>query len=147
MIQITRSERRRLRAHFEQVATLFAASCYDIGPQGRLVRIEHPKAVAALKRAFTRMLQEGCEPQVLRISDEAARGFPSYARDQPPGGCTSWLGVGLDVARRGTYCLRHIQMGGAFSPAEGRRVAEAYVLSGLDEACGYAGFPEEASAT
>lgn len=147
MKQLSRNERRRMKAQRQAIAGVMANSCYDYDASGKRVPVTDPEAIAVLERAFSRLLQENGEPQVIRISEAAARAFPRYQAKRVPFGATSWLGVAFDPAMQAAYCLRHVAMHGDASPTEERRVAEAYVRAGLEEACAYAGFPQEVPAS
>ena len=108
---MTRHERRRMKAAAAKTAALFARVCTDYGPDGKLTPVDHPKAVAALQRAFHRLLQNGGEPQVMRLTQAEADAFPRKGPDLK--GAQPYLAVGLDPDGRGTYSLRHICTPGA----------------------------------
>ncbi|MCF7700923.1 hypothetical protein [Loktanella sp. M215] len=108
---MTRQERRKVKATAAKTAALFARVCTDYGPDGQLTPVDHPKAVAALQRAFHRLLQNGGEPQVMRLTLAEAEAFPRKGADLK--GAHPYLAVGLDPDVRGTYSLRHIYTPGA----------------------------------
>ena len=144
MYRPNRQDRRKLRKDAVRIAAAQAGSCYDYTPAGELKSIDHPEAVAALQRAFHRLLQEGGEPQVLRISATAGRGFPRYDSEAVPDGARPWLAVGFDVSGRATYCVEWVKIMGA-DPATERRMVEGIALARLRPQLALAGFPEEAA--
>ena len=112
---MTRHDRRKVKAqaakHAENLAGQFARACYDYTPEGQLIRVSDPLAVAALQRAFRHMLRHGCAPPTLRLTAEQVAAFPRRATElqEHPG----YLSVGLDPDGRGTYDIRHIVTPGA----------------------------------
>lgn len=108
---MTRHERRRMKARAAKTAALFTRVCTDYAPDGQLTTVDHPKTIAALQRAFHRLLQNGGEPQVMRLTRAEADAFPRRGADLK--GADPYLAVGLDLDGRGTYSLRHIYTPGA----------------------------------
>jgi hypothetical protein len=103
---MNRQQRRAARAVSDAAAIEMAANSFDYTPDGRLVKVTHPKAVAALRRAYSVMMDNKCAPLATRISPEAAAKFPRAKR--PLEGVKSYLAVGLDPEGRGAYSLRDI---------------------------------------
>jgi hypothetical protein len=94
----------------------------------------HPKAVAALTRAFRRLIEAGGKPLAIPVSEAEALGFPERQPDHLPGGVT-WLAVGLDVQGRGTYALHS-------ALPEDKATAHEVALARLAEVCSFPGFPK-----
>ena len=73
--------------------------------------------MVSLPRSTTpRRLQNGGEPQVMRLTIAEADAFPRRGSDLK--GAHPYLAVGLDLDGRGTYSLRHIYTPGAPLPFE-----------------------------
>lgn len=109
--EMNRKQRRLIKSNAPTVAAQMAGQAYDYTPAGRLMRVTHPVAVAALTRAFQHMLANGCEAHTTRLSSTTAEAFPRGA--PTPAGATSYLAVGLDPDGRGTYSIRSIMTPGA----------------------------------
>ena len=56
---MNRQQRRKMQAQAQQTAAVLAGCCADCDSNGKLVAVDHPRAVALLQRAFTVMLQQG----------------------------------------------------------------------------------------
>ena len=101
---MNRKVRRLMKANAPSIAAEMAGQAFDYTPAGKLVKVSHPAAVAALTRAFQHMLLNGGEPHTIRISSATAEAFP---RGVPtPEGATSYIAVGMDPDGRGTYSIR-----------------------------------------
>jgi hypothetical protein len=62
---MNRKQRRNIKANAPAIAAELAGLAYDYTPAGNLVRVSHPVAVAALKRAFAHMLSDGGQPHTM----------------------------------------------------------------------------------
>jgi len=133
---MNRAQRRAMKRKAPADAALMAACCFDFLRNG-IKPVSSPLAVAALTRAFRRMIEAGGEPVAIPVSEAEALGFPERHADHMPG-AVNWLAVGLDVQRRGTYAL-HSALSGNRQRAH--EVARALALSKLAEVCATAGFP------
>ncbi|MBL9050150.1 MAG: hypothetical protein JNK19_08575 [Tabrizicola sp.] len=120
-------------------AAVMAACCFDFLKDG-MKPITHPQAVAALTRAFRRMIEAGGKPLAIPVSETEALGFPERRPDHLPGGVT-WLAVGLDVQGRGAYAL-HSAL--SEDKATAHEVARTLALARLAEVCSFPGFPQVA---
>jgi hypothetical protein len=135
-----RTARRALKAQAPAMARLWAATCLDFS-HGRLQPINASAAVEALRKAFQRMIEAGCKPMALPISEEAAMGFP-VRRAQPMPGAVHILAVGVDVLGCGTCTLESVvSEDRALAHEMGRQRA----LSRLRECCAVPGYPVAAS--
>lgn len=133
---MNRETRRALKRDAPAYADKLAKSCHDF--QGEtLVQVTDPMAVAALRRAFRRMLEAGCKPVALPISEDEAQGFPRHAANRIEGG-VSWLAVGLDPSNRGAYSLQSAASN--FRPAA-HDAAKEKALANLALICSAPGFP------
>ena len=133
---MNRTARRALKARAAAIAALWAATCADF-TEGRLQPINAPAAVAALRKAFQRMLEAGGAPMALPISEDAASSFP-VRRAQPIPGAAHILAVGIDVEGRGTCALESvISEDRALAHEMGRQRA----LARLRKVCSVAGYP------
>jgi len=136
---MNRQQRRAVKAVAEGAAEELSRLAYDYTPQGQLVRVTHPKAVAALKRAFLLMIDNGCKPQVTRIAPDTAEAFPRATR--PPEGVSCYLAVGLDPDARGTYSLRNITTPDA-PPEVEEQLNRRAALAHLQPLIARRGFPQ-----
>ena len=134
---MNRKDRRRLAAKASANAAIMAACCFDFLKDG-MKPITHPQAVAALTRAFRRMLEAGGRPIAIPVSETEALGFPERRRAYLPGGVT-WLAVGLDVQGRGSYALHSAE---ADDRAVAHEAARTLALAELARVCSFAGFPK-----
>lgn len=133
---MTRAQRRAMKRKAPASAALLAATCFDF-MKGELKPITNPQAVAALTRAFRRLIEAGGQSLALPVSEAEALGFPERKADHLPGGVT-WLAVGLDVQGRGSYAL-HTAL--ADNRAVAHEVARTLALARLREVCAFPGFP------
>jgi hypothetical protein len=101
--------------------------------------VNHPRAQAALAKAYERLLRANGAPQVMRVSDDTAKAFPR-AGQRPQADAGAWLAVGVDCAGLASYSLRWLP---AFriDPTAQRAFAEAMLLSALAVECARPGFP------
>lgn len=133
---------RKQRRQRQATATLLAGTCYDYTPEGRVIRVSHPEAIKALKRAFQMLIENDCEPQVVKLPYRVAVTFPGKV-ERPD--LATYLAVGIDVDGRGTYSLRKI-----VTPGAAGTVAEmcnrAVALSCLAPKLKERGFPIKATA-
>lgn len=135
-----RKARLRRKALARGAAEKLARSAIDYDPKtGRQETVDHPAAQAALARAFERLIIED-EPQVLRISIEAAKAFPGEKPADAGPELKAWLGVGVDQKGHATYRLRMFGAPG-LSPMQERRAAETIVLAELERETQRPGFP------
>lgn len=132
---MNREQRRRLAAKAPALARLAAACSFDNGEDG-LQPVDRPKAMAALQRAFERMLKAGGQPMAFPLSEAEAEAFPAYHALPVPGAVHA-LAVGLDVDGRGAYAL---QSAAGEHRAQAHEVARALALGRLAEICATAGF-------
>lgn len=141
-----RHQRRANRARAKIVATVLAASCQDFSGDGRRVAVTDPRAVGALRRAFTLMLRQS-RPLSMQISEAEAQGFPRWSEGNA--GMAHVLAVALDPEGRGSYALRSCgaidNRTGRACPAVAADLAEQRALEGLAEINRYAGFPAGAA--
>lgn len=138
-MRLTRAQRRAMKSKAPASAAVMAACCFDFLKDG-MKPITHPQAVAALTRAFRRMIEAGGKPLAIPVSEAEALGFPERKADHLPGGVT-WLAVGLDVQGRGSYAL-HTAL--SEDKATAHEVARALALARLAEVCSFPGFPKVA---
>ncbi len=139
---MNRQQRRKMSAQHKVTAALLARCCFDYDPEGNLIAVKHPRAVALLDKAFSVMLQNNLEPHVIQISQKDARTFPRGDSKKAPDECPSWLGVAVDVAGRGTYSLRYCRVPGAPAALE-KQIAIAETKMHLSEHSRTAGFPAQ----
>lgn len=137
---MNRAQRRKMRKAADGIAAGFASACFDYTPEGRLVRVTHPRAVALLERAFAHMLRTGATSHVVKLTQQDGETFPRGTQHALPYPAPYWLAVGLDAEGRGTYAMEQIDIRGADAVTE-RRLAEAQVLERLARHTCYAGFP------
>lgn len=136
---MNRETRRAMKRDAPTNADKLAKCCLDF--QGAaLVKVTDPKAVAALRRAFRRMLEAGGHAVAVPISEEEANGFPRYAENRIAGG-VSWLAVGLDPSNRGSYALQSATSN--FRPVA-HDAAKERALANLALICAVPGFPDMA---
>jgi hypothetical protein len=134
---MNRETRRALKREAPTYADKLAKSCHDF--QGEtLVQVTDPKAVAALRRAFRRMIEAGCRPVAVPVSEQEAEGFPCHVANRIEGG-VSWLAVGLDPSRRGAYAL---QSATSNVRAAAHDAAKEKALASLALICAAPGFPQ-----
>ena len=133
---MNRTARRALKRDAPDMAEKLANSCLDY-QGGALVKVTDPKAIAALRRAFRRMIEAGAKPLALPITEEEANGFPRHASNRIKGG-VSWLAVGFDPASRGAYALQSATS--TFRPAA-HDAAKEKALANLAMICAAPGFP------
>lgn len=132
---MNREERRRLAAKAPALARLAAASTFDMGEDGLRPVIQR-QAMAALQRAFERMLKAGGQPMAVPLSEAEASAFPAYCALPTPGAVHA-LAVGLDVDGRGTYAL---QSAAGANKAQAHEVARSLALARLAELMAIRGF-------
>jgi hypothetical protein len=136
---MNRQGRKALAARAKTVADQAARSSLDYDQKGHLVRVTDERALAVLRRAYERMLLAGGEPQLLRVTDEAAAAFPrGYKTTDAKGG--AWLAVGLDQCGSATYVLRWLVLPD-LHPLGQRAMAEFVLFSELAMETGRAGYP------
>lgn len=136
-----RHERRRIRAAAPQIAAAVARRCTDYHA-GHHLPVTGALAVAALERAFTRLLIDAENVVVMEVSAATAADFPSYAAaDAPAPGVQAFLAVGMDVSGRGTYCLRFIGTTASLDPVTLRRAAEAMMHAAIAPHLAVPGLP------
>lgn len=134
-----RQARKAMAARAKTVADQAARSSLDYDQTGHLVRVTDERALAVLRRAYERMLLGGGEPQLLRVTDEAAAAFPrGYKTTDAKGG--AWLAVGLDQCGSATYVLRWLVLPD-LHPIGQRAMAEFALFSELALETGRAGYP------
>ena len=131
-----------MRALAPQAAAILARGCIDYRSGARLP-VTHHKAVAALERAFGRLLVDGGDVVVMRVDEATARAFPRYTPQEAPPEARAWLAVGFDAEMRGTYCLRHVVVSAWLDPMNARRVVEARMRAEIAPHMAVAGFPAE----
>ena len=136
--QMNREARRALSARARDVALQLSRTAMDYNAAGQVVRVNHPRAQAALAKAYERLLRANGAPQVMRVSDDTAKAFPR-AGQRPQADAGAWVAVGLDSAGLATYALRWLP--GAADPVAQRALAEAMMLSALSAECARPGFP------
>ena len=132
-----RAQRRACRAVAGPTAAVLARHCFD-HHAGQLVHITQPAAVAALARAFKRMVQADCQPLAVPLSQAEAQAFPRHKPQFVQAGAT-WLAVGLDTEGRGAYALQT-----AIGPdrAQAHEAARARALADLARLTARHGFPD-----
>lgn len=136
---LNRQSRKALAARAKVVAAEAARSSLDYDQTGNLVRVTDERALAVLRRAYERMLVAGGEPQLLRVTDEAAAAFPrGYTTTNAKGG--AWLAVGLDQCGAATYVLRWLVLPD-LHPLGQRAMAEFALFTELAAETGRAGYP------
>lgn len=135
-MRLTRAQRRAMKRKAPATAAIMAACCFDFLKDG-MKPITHPEAVAALTRAFRRLIEAGGRPVAVPVSETEALGFPERKADHLPGAVT-WLAVGLDVQGRGSYAL-HSAL--SDDRATAHDVARTLALSRLADVCAVPGFP------
>jgi hypothetical protein len=136
---MNRDQRRAMKARADRLGPLFARTCFTHRHDGEIELLTATSAVSVLARAFTGMLRNGFAPQVLRLTEEQAKAFPTNREPIPPD-AQPWLAVGLDVNGLGTYVLRYLKPAGQ-DPASHRRCAEAVMLMELIELTTQGGLP------
>ena len=133
---MNRETRRALKRDAPSHADKLAKSCFDF-QGGDLVQVKDPKAIAALRRAFRRMIEAGCKPVAVPVTEQEAEGFPRHAAERIEGG-VSWLAVGLDPSNRGAYSL---QSATSNVRAAAHDAAKEKALANLALICAAPGFP------
>ncbi|MES2815819.1 MAG: hypothetical protein V4720_13045 [Pseudomonadota bacterium] len=136
---LNRHGRKALAARAKVVAADAARSSLDYDQTGNLVRITDERALAVLRRAYERMLLAGGEPQLLRLTNEAAAAFPR-ANKVADERAVPWLAVGLDRCGAATYTLQWLLLPD-LHPLGQRAMAEFALFAELALECGRAGFP------
>lgn len=145
MARADRRQRRNFQKLVRETARQAAASCVDYDAGGRLVPVQHPKALSALERGFSRLFGADFAPQVLALSRAEGLAFPRQESSEIPEAAKAWLAVGLDPIQRATYVLRWL--GVPFSePLMERAVAESLMLAELHRHTRVPGFPVGSSA-
>lgn len=139
---MNRKQRRQRQATAKAAAALLAGACYDYTLEGRVIRVSHPEAIKALKRAFQMLIENDCEPQVVKLPYRVAVTFPGKV-ERPD--LSTYLAVGVDVDGRGTYSLRQIVTPGA-TGAAAEMCNRAVALSCLAPKLKERGFPIKATA-
>ena len=134
---LNRAQRRAFKRQAAATAALLASRCYDYDQGGAVVAVTHPRAVAALARAFTLLLRFGGAPVAVPLSQAEAEGFPRWRANRIPDGVT-WLAVGMDLEGRASYAL---QAASSPAPALAHHAAEARALADLARICATRGFP------
>jgi hypothetical protein len=139
-MSLSRAQRRAMKRKAPANAAFMAACCFDFLKDG-MKPITAPQAIAALTRAFRRLIEAGGQPVAVPVTEAEALGFPERQADHLQGAVT-WLAVGLDVQGRGSYALHS-----ALSPdrATAHDVARTLALAQLAEVCAYPGFPKVAA--
>ena len=109
-MKLNRRQRRELKANAERLARERSHCAYSLDPDGKRVLIDHPKAVAALYKAFLHVLRTDLEPHVTKLPYETGAAFPTGPgiKDVP-----WYLAVGLDVDTRFAYRIEQIETFGA----------------------------------
>lgn len=133
---MNRETRRAMQRNAPAKAATLSKSCHDF-QGGALVKVTDPKAIAALCRAFRRMIEAGCKPVALPVTEQEAEGFPRHAANRIEGG-VSWLAVGLDPSSRGAYSL---QSATSNVRAAAHDAAKEKALANLALICAAPGFP------
>jgi YD repeat-containing protein len=136
---MNRQGRKAMAARARAIAAEAARSSLDYDQSGNLVRITDERAQAVLRRAYERMLLAGGEPQLLRLTDEAAAAFPRGRKAAEAEG-DAWLAVGLDQCGAATYVLRWLVLPD-LHPFGQRAMAEFALFAALAAETGRAGFP------
>ena len=131
-----------MRAQAQRTAEILARHCVEYRGGGRCP-VAHPAAVAALQRAFARLLTEGGEVVVLRIADATARAFPGCTAQGAPPEARAWLAVGFDAMGHGTYCVRHVLTPEWLDPMNARRLVEARMRQEIAPELARPGLPVE----
>jgi hypothetical protein len=142
--RMNREARRALSARARDVALQLSRVAMDYNAAGQVVRVNHPRAQAALAKAYERLLRANGAPQVMRVSDDTAKAFPR-AGQRPQADAGAWLAVGLDRAGLASYVLRWLP-GAVLDPVVERALAEAMLLSALAVECARPGFPAAGNA-
>lgn len=139
---MNRTARRALRARAKDAAAQAAAACFDYTPDGNLIRVSDPRAVAVLRRAFEAMLRTA-RPVTMQISDAEAAAFPRWTNRDA--GMIHVLAAWIDPDGRCTYALRSAASFNALTgeprPLSAAAATEQDALRSLAEITGYAGFP------
>ncbi|MDS9467930.1 hypothetical protein RGQ15_10170 [Paracoccus sp. MBLB3053] len=137
-MRFNRAERRANKSRAKELAGKFATKSYDYDTSGILIRVENPKAIAVLRRAFTHLLERGGDPYAMQITRAEAAAFP---RPSAPEGVQHSLAVGIDVTSRATYSLAWAYTDVDGSSTDATLLAEAKALDNLAESMRVAGFP------
>jgi len=139
---MSRQLRKVMRRNAAEIAQHTTRIIYDTQPGGKLVRISDASALAALEKAFTFLFKNGCEPVVFQLSQDAARGFPSYRPDLLKRGYSAWLGVAVDQDDQPCYVMEQIDLP-EVDPTTQRRMAEQVALRRLSALCQTSGLTGE----
>lgn len=134
----TRTDRRRMRRHADQIAAILAASVLQ--PDGRGCPVIDPTARKVLTDGFAAMIRNNCRPITMPITHRQAASLPGYCRT-PPG--AQWFAAfGVDVDGRGTWVTRWSLVAG-LPPEEARDLVETRLLADLARACNSSGLIAE----
>ena len=138
---MNRADRRAMRARAAETAAKLAASAFDYSA-GQMVRVQHPRAVATLTRAFKEMLQRGGRPYATEICEGEAAAFPRWAGRNV--GMVHVLAVALDPGGQASFALRSVaarDWSGQLIRRASGEMAEATARAALAEITSYSGFP------
>ena len=83
------------------------------------------------------MIEAGCRPVAIPITEQEADGFPRHAASRHAGSVT-WLAVGVDTEGRGAYAL---QSAASKVRAAAHDAAKEKALANLALICAAPGFP------
>ena len=81
---MNRQQRDAPRVKAKPTPALLANRFYEYMPNGRLARVEQPKAVALLTEACEALLLSGGRPCVARITVTEAAAFPAWNANAAP---------------------------------------------------------------
>jgi hypothetical protein len=121
-------------------AKLLARSFFVLGDPSQSVT--DPKAVAALERAFLRLI-ETREHTVLQITEAEAKGFPCYQPHPENAGTDPrwYLAVGMDVFAKGVYVIQSFGLPDGMDERIRTTAAHSMILADLKLHTFYGGFP------
>ena len=139
---MNRQQRCALRAKAKPTPALLANRFYEYMPNGRLARVEHPKAVALLTEACEALLLSGGRPCVARITETEAAAFPAWNAKRSAG-MVHAVAVGIDVAGYATCCTQSALVidKGQVDVAASTEAVPARALAELAQHCSFPGFP------
>lgn len=137
-MNFSRAERRATKARAKELAAKFAAKTYDYDAAGALIRVENPKAIGVLRRAFTHLFERGGAPYAMQITRAEAAAFP---RPDAPESVSHAIAVGLDVTQRATYSLAWASFYVDGIRVDATPLAEVKALNSLSHGMSMAGFP------